>query len=183
MSNRLIFQRLGVPSALYEQMEHEWLAAFPVCERREVALQRSLLIHDRQFEGYAVFDEGGQPVGGIFLWRIGGFVYIEHLFIVPAEKGKGWGSRILQQLAHETVILEAEPPTDEISEKRIHFYRKNGFHVCADDYLQPPYREGDTPFRLLLLANRPWSELDFKTVRSHIYRSVYKCATDDLAIR
>jgi GNAT superfamily N-acetyltransferase len=63
------------------------------------------------------------------------FIFIDYLLIKPEMRGKGVGTKILNQLKQKgkDIILEVEPidRDDEETLKRANFYRKNGF-IKAD---------------------------------------------------
>ncbi len=89
-----------------------------------------------------IFYQDGLLLGFIFWWACGEQIYIEHLAINPALRGRNYGSRLLAEFcerAGKTVILEIDPPEDEIAIRRLRFYQGLGF--CLNDYahLHPPY--------------------------------------------
>ena len=63
------------------------------------------------------------------------FIFIDYLLIKPERRGKGVGTKVLNQLKQKgkDIILEVEPidRDDEDTLRRVNFYRKNGF-VKAD---------------------------------------------------
>lgn len=52
-------------------------------------------------------------------WEAEDFIYVEHFCVLPELRGRGCGARALGLLAREgkTVILEIDPPIDEISRR------------------------------------------------------------------
>lgn len=90
-----------------------------------------------------IFYQDGLLLGFIFWWACGEQIYIEHLAINPALRGRNYGSRLLAEFcerAGKTVILEIDPPEDEIAIRRLRFYQGLGF--CLNDYahVHPPYQ-------------------------------------------
>jgi hypothetical protein len=59
------------------------------------------------------------------------YIFVDYILVAGSSRGKGRGSTILDQLKRKgkAIILEVEPANliDPDSEKRIHFYEKNGF--------------------------------------------------------
>ncbi|UOY91730.1 GNAT family N-acetyltransferase [Ectobacillus sp. JY-23] len=59
------------------------------------------------------------------------YIFIDYILVSGSSRGKGTGSMILNQLKQKgkAIILEIEPVTcnDADSEKRVRFYKKNGF--------------------------------------------------------
>lgn len=43
---------------------------------------------------------------------------------------------------NKTIILEIDPPIDEIALKRLKFYSKIGFMLQEFNHIDPPYRKG-----------------------------------------
>lgn len=80
-----------------------------------------------------------------------------------------------ERMGGKPVVLEVEMPEDEMSRRRIGFYARQGFLLWEDhDYMQPPYRAGDAPLPMRLMA---WgnlnAETDFTRVKNAIYSVVY----------
>ena len=52
----------------------------------------------------------------------------------------------------ERVILEIDPPRDEISTRRLGFYRRLGFHDSPLPYVHPSYSRPFEPHHLVLMG-------------------------------
>ena len=52
----------------------------------------------------------------------------------------------------KTVILEIDPPVDDISIRRLHFYERLGFVANPYQYIHPSFRKPFTPHRLVLMS-------------------------------
>ena len=50
------------------------------------------------------------------------------------------------------VILEIDPPEDEISIRRLHFYERLGFTANPHEYTHPSFRRPFHPHRLVLMS-------------------------------
>lgn len=128
-------------------------SAFPLNERKPREVQLRAMRSPDYFAH--VFHEGDQPVGLSCHWVRPEFIYLEHIAIDPALRGRGIGARILSALLSTAVcpvLLEADPPETEIAIRRIGFYERLGFVQNAHiHHLQPPYRPetGPVPLRLL----------------------------------
>ena len=88
-------------------------------------------------------------------WEFEDFVFIEHLAIHSKLRGQGIGTKLIQNYLSKTkkeIFLEVEPPTCEMSKKRILFYEKLRF--CLNDfyYLQQPLNHNDSPFELKIMS-------------------------------
>ena len=104
-------------------------ASFPPCERRS----------ERDYDA-ALADEG--------------YAYLEHLAVEPVLRGHNYGARILYDLCRRAgrVILEIDPPEDEISRRRRGFYERNGFVYNEYDYIHPSYLRPPQPHRLMVMS-------------------------------
>lgn len=127
----------------------------------------------------------GQDAGFFTYWNFDSFCYIEHFAIDTPLRNLGIGHlaiNLLKQHLKSSIVLEVELPVGEIEKRRISFYERNGFRLCAGKYMQPPYRKGDKAFPLCLMVTGDIDmEADFKKVVRNIHQSVYDYR-DDLSL-
>ena len=153
--------------------------SFPCEEYRDLTEWKTYTLERTLFHNQvAKVEQGGEytPIGLICYWDFGRFIYIEHLATSPQAHNGGYGSQILRLLQQQNrpLILEVEEPNDEITQRRITFYQRNGFTLWQTPYLQPPYRTGDEMIPLKLMAWGNLSEAeDFEIIKQTIYREVY----------
>ena len=116
--------------------------SFPFHEQRERPSQDRIL-SDREYHFSLAYDDGAF-VALILFWETADFIYIEHLAVLPEKRGCGYGQRILECLGRrgKPLILEIDPPSDSISERRKSFYLRCGFHENPFHHIHPPYHEG-----------------------------------------
>ena len=122
---------------LYEQ-------AFPDYERRDTKKLIQLVADEDRFSCLALMNDG-QFVGFFTQWNLDLFYYGEHFAICEDVRGKRLGSeaaKVILADLEKPLILEVELPTDEWSARRIEFYKKVGFELSTEHYMQPPYEEG-----------------------------------------
>ena len=138
------------------------LDSFPPEERRDESAWRRLTASEPTFHNTTVIDDAENPVGMLTYWDFPeGAVYIEHFATLPRLRGSGIGSaalrRLIADVGQRPILLEVEMPDDEISRRRIGFYRREGFGLLDIDYIQPPYRRGGTgvEMRLMLRGRLP----------------------------
>lgn len=131
--------------ALYEK-------SFPDCERWR-AEDYDRAFGDSHFEADGIW-RGGEFIGILFNWHAGSYRYLEHLAISPALRGQNMGSQALAAFCQKVgrVILEIDPPVDDISRRRRHFYERLGFVVNPYDYIHPSFRKPFTPHKLVLMS-------------------------------
>ncbi len=149
--------------------------AFPEEEHRNREGQEALLNNPAYHLHY--IREEGQILGFWSTWDFESFLFVEHLALDSVCRGKGYGTSALQQIfdtAGKSVILEVEKPETEKAKRRIALYERLGLHLNTYDYFQPPLQTGQGCVPMYIMS---WpsllNEMDFKRVRSELYRIVY----------
>lgn len=143
---------------LHSPADPDWRAAmklyhasFPGKELRSDA-DHLRAVRDPRFRASAVRC-GERFVGILFYWDYDQGSYIEYLAVDPALRGQRWGARILDAFCRgRRVVLEIDPPEDEISLRRQRFYERSGFRTNPHDYLHPSYSRPFHPHRLVLMS-------------------------------
>lgn len=131
-----------------------YLSSFPADER----LQRSELelLSAKPDYSFFMLSEGNDFIGFIEIWEMDGFLFLEHLAIMDRWRNQGIGSKMIRQVisnAHYPIVLEAEKPVDDLSTRRIEFYKRLGFKPLDVNYVQPPYYPDKHSIPMLLLCN------------------------------
>lgn len=161
---------------LYQYMVNLLTLSFPPEEYRRFEDLRQFTIEKSHFHNNIIFDNN-IPIGLITYWDFDLFFYVEHFAIHPDFRNGGYGSKVLAYLCHQLnkpIVLEAEIPDNEMAQRRIAFYRRNGFELWNKEYFQPPYKPGDVYLPMNIMAYGKLScEKDFDTIKKHIYRDVY----------
>lgn len=127
--------------------------AFPLDERRLLKRQTAIMSHPNYH--FEVILEDDCFLGLFFWWGFENLRFLEHFAIVPECRQEGYGERVLEtfiQNDSRPVILEVEPPGNEIQQRRIQFYERIGFVLNHHYYEQPVYQEGALPLQLLLMS-------------------------------
>jgi ribosomal protein S18 acetylase RimI-like enzyme len=158
---------------IYEIMEE----AFPPSERRPKERQRALL-EDPRYRLLTEEAETGFLLGFLAAWEFPDFLFIEHLAVARAARGRGTGGilvrRCLTVAGGKPVYLEVEPPQNEIQRRRVNFYLRLGFALNTFPYEQPPMRPGAAPLPLYVMSHpAPVSQGEFAPVRQKLYHVVY----------
>ena len=171
--------RVNTTSPYYAEAEDLMKDAFPPEERRPLAEQRDYADHNPLFRPHVVLDNG-KFAGLLNFWQLDGFLYAEHLATLPALRGGGLGKRIMEQfiqLAGQLpIVLEVEPPTDDLKRRRIGFYQRCGFTLWERTYTQPPYSPALPAIPLRLMVHGQLDETrDFTHICHEIYHHVYGC--------
>ena len=147
--------------ALYE-------ISFPIYERQTRAAQAARLNHPEYH--FDLLMEGERFLGILLFWESEGFRYVEHFATCPQLRGQGVGARALAQLNSEgiPVVLEIDPPRDEVSIRRQHFYERCGFFANTYLHVHPPYRAGYEGHPLVVMTcPAPASQEEYDRWRYH----------------
>lgn len=148
------FDRLtSVDNPLFNEGMELYAVSFPLHEQRESGSQRSIMSHpDYHFN--LIFDDD-KFVGLMLCWETDDFIYVEHFCIFPELRNNHYGQRTLELLCHKgkTVILEIDPPVDDISERRKGFYERAGFVANPYAHIHPPYHAGNHGHKLIVMSH------------------------------
>lgn len=156
--------------------------SFPQSERWDDESQRNHTDHNPLFSCYLISadtEEGEHeiPIGLITVWALGKFYYLEHFAILPKMRNKGYGRQAMQQIKESfrgLLVMEVEQPLDKLSTRRIEFYKRCGFALCKQNYVQPVCREGEqVPPLNLMYAGKVNIDSEFEMIKTTIYREVY----------
>lgn len=162
--------------AYYAFVEELMGTAFPQEERRDTPQQREYSDHNPLFHNNIIVEDN-KPIGMISYWNMGDFYYIEHFAIDPTLRNGGYGKRVLESIKQKlngSIVLEVEEPTEEMSIRRINFYKRLDFILHEKPYMQPPYRKGDSGLPMFLMTfGEIDMEKDFERVKGAIYKEVY----------
>lgn len=168
---------IDIRHPFYGQVERLMEQAFPFEERRCPEDQRRVAETDPRLTVNALVSEN-RFVGLLTYWKLDGMMYVEHLATLPEVRGGGMGRRVMEKLtgcSDVPVVLEVEPPVDELTRRRVDFYRRCGFVLWEKRrYLQPSYHSGSGSLPLQLMVYGGLDEsLDFDRVRACIHTSAY----------
>jgi len=157
-------------------MENLLINSFPEDEYRDLQELRDYTDNSPIFFWNIIYADK-KPVGLVSYWNLDSFYYIEHFAIDPAQRNGGFGKKLLEKLSNKldgSIVLEVETPTEEMAERRIAFYKRQGFALWEKEYMQPPYKKGENglPMFLMVKGNLDM-EKDFDRIKQSIYRHVY----------
>ncbi len=162
---------------VYEIMDN----SLPIEEHRPYENQLALL----KREEYSIFaiEDSNNITGFMAVWQFEQFAFIEHLAVDDKFRNRSLGSKALSEISKIIkipIILEVEPPTEEIRGRRIEFYKRNGFFLNEYKYLQPPLYNGAPIIDLMLMSSgAELSEEKFNQYREILYKNVYGCSVGE----
>lgn len=146
-------ERITDPShPLYGEALALYRSSFPLHEQRAAPSQRSIL-DDGDYHFTLVYDRD-VFVGLLLFWEAPRFRYIEHFCIRPELRNRRYGQRALALLAEDGIplLLEIDPPVDEISRRRKGFYERCGFTANPYPHVHPPYAPGNAGHPLVIMT-------------------------------
>lgn len=156
----------------FEEFYRELKKSFIEDERRDFG-NALRLFKDGKYEVRSIISDG-KRVGFISLWHTPDFVFAEHFVIHEEYRNLGLGAKALCELKRlfSKIVLEAEPPIEEIAKRRLAFYKRNGFIENEGAYAQPAYRKGASEVPLVIMSYPERLE-NFKSAVSQIKKTVY----------
>ena len=125
--------------------------SFPPHEQRKMPSQ--LYILQQNAYHFDIICDNGEFVGEILYWDIGGALYIEHFCVMPSQRNKHYGQKILNAYQETPLILEIDPPVDEISIRRKRFYERCGFVANPYFHIHPAYHCENTGHELVIMSS------------------------------
>ncbi len=154
--------------ALYE-------SAFPKEERREIAEQQRAMQNPNYH--FDLILEGETLLGVMLFWQTEEFIFLEHFTTMPEVRGRGLGAAALELLKEKglPIILEIEPPCDEMTERRQAFYLRCGFSAAPYHHIQAKYHLGDEDLVLQIMSYPG-------VISAELYRSFYEYMTREIGI-
>lgn len=153
--------------------------SFPPNERRQFGqLQQLLACPDMHLCGLV---DGDDLVGFIVYWHWPDILFVEHIAVDPNQRGKQYGQQAISQLLRLESpyhILEVEQPQDTMSQRRIHFYERQGFMLNPFPYAQPPYQASNPaiPMHLMSIPAIPDQEtcsILSQRIKERVYERFY----------
>lgn len=170
------FERLTHRDApMYETALALYGVSFPRHEQRKRPSQDAILANE-EYRFTLVYDEE-QFVGDILFWETENFIYVEHFCICEGLRGRKYGQRALELLAKRgnTVILEIDPPVDEISIRRKGFYERCGFTANPYPHVHPPYHADCHGHELVIMSSPgPITQREYGAFKDHLDSVVMK---------
>lgn len=149
--------------------------AFPPEEYRPKEKQFAIL-EDPNY-AVTVLKEDGDLLAFIAIWKLKGFYFAEHLAVSERYRNLGIGSEFLKEYLKITncpLVLEVEDLEDELSLRRIGFYKRLGFTLSDIRYDQPNFHKTPKRIPLRIMYNENGKDLKIDEIKKEIFTKVYK---------
>lgn len=147
--------------------------SFPIFEKRKIE-DHIAAMGDDEFYCTVIFEDN-ILIGFLFYWQWDKYQYIEHFAIIPSLRGKNYGSRILKEFCKDDkiIILEIDPPVDDISIRRLRFYKRLGFQLNNYTHVQLTYRKNYEGYKLKILSyNCILSEEEYNDFNNFLFNEI-----------
>ncbi len=152
--------------------------SFPPDERRSKEQQLEIF-NAENYDVIEILDEAqSNLIGFIAYWEFEEFIFVEHFALSKSERGKGTGGKYLKDFVanHEKpIVLEVEPPVDEITWRRVKFYQRLGWHLSDFQHIQKAYVTGRNGVLLQLMSYpEPLNDRAFQIIEETLFSTLYK---------
>lgn len=162
--------------SLFERAFGLYEKSFPFLERRDMdAHCRMLKKADFHMD---ILMEKADFAGIVFYWETDSFLFLEHLATCPEKRNNGFGGAALGLLKakEKPIILEIEPPVDELTRRRLGFYERNGLILNPYRHIQAKYHPGDEDLELKILSHpRVLTKDEYDGFYTYMIREVSLC--------
>ncbi|AXH10628.1 hypothetical protein CP960_06740 [Malaciobacter halophilus] len=150
--------------------------SFPSNEKRELKSQEKAF-QNHNYNALCYIDDKNEFIALLFYWQLHKFIFIEHFAVNPKLRGQSYGSKILNKFLEnkENIVLEIEPVCDEMTQKRLNFYKRLEFFENEYEHYQIPLKKDDKPIKLSLLSYK-------KAINNEEYSKLHKMMQENLAI-
>ena len=169
----MILQRISANDKLYLQAYNLYQNSFPYLERRDS--EGHNLIMQKPDYHFEVLSQNDNLLGIMLYFETENFIFLEHFAVLPELRGNGIGAKGLDVIKNKgkTVILEIEFPVDDITNRRLSFYNRNGFKLTSHYHIQAKYHKGDDDLPLKILSYpHEISDSEYENFKDYLNREV-----------
>lgn len=161
----------------FDQAYNLFEKAFIPAELRPYELMKTLFLN-KEFLIYGLF-KNDEIIAAIIVWEFDDFIYLENFAVSNQLRGQGIGGYILEEMKkiylNRLIVLEVEQPFDEMSQRRIAFYKRHQWILNPFHYIQPLLRENSEDVHLMLMSTPHCiDEDDFQHIKNVLFQKVYK---------
>lgn len=141
----------------FKECETIYHTSFPLNERRSQEEQERVFREYSNFFFYAIVN-GNQVVGLISFWLFSDVLFGEHLAIDHQLRSAGIGGEAIAFIKEKMeqcgrpIVLEIEPPCNEITCRREQFYLRHNFIRNSIKHCQPPFHKNMEPLELIIMS-------------------------------
>ncbi len=161
---------------LLKKMQRTYKDAFPYKERRDMQEVEDLMIHNPLTTVNAIFNDGAYA-GFLTYWTFDDFIYAEHFGIEKELRNRGIGEKAFFKFVSEAplpVVGEVERPVDDLTVRRVGFYRRMGLTLYDHPYLHPAFHRNGEKIEVCMVSYGAIDlEKEFGRIEEYLYKYVY----------
>lgn len=169
----------------FEQIYRIIDESFPDKEKRTYSDQLALL-EDKHCNVFVERNKENEIITFLLVWIFNDFCFGEYLATDKRYRNLGLGGKLLNSCIKELptpIIIEVEPPEDDIKKRRIDFYTRLGFHLNSYKHKQPALQKHTEPCELLIMSYPyPIAKKEFLRFRNEIFNTVYKIKPSSIGL-
>lgn len=174
----LHLRRIEMNDAVPEDLFLLYEEAFPLEERRDREQLSALIRNEKRMFFCAIeADEESKEstlCGFLIYWRFPSFYYLEHFSIFSHLRNLKIGKKVLSLIEKELPmlrLLEVEPAMNELSTRRVLYYKRSGYEILTKEYVQLSYRGEDSSLQLWIMGSETTNHLEeyLEMIRLSVY--------------
>lgn len=149
---------------------------FPTKEVKEYHYLKALFID--KIAKAMTLKEDDKIIGVLSYFDLQDVAFVDYFAISNEYQSQGLGHKMLsyfKEYINKPFILEVEHPEDDITKRRIEFYKRNGLYLNTHEYVVPamPNLSQELHFLLMSYPNKI-DEKDFDVLYQRILKEVYQ---------
>lgn len=159
-----------------ERIGLTFVDAFPYTERRDMDDMVKLMMENPRYTVWAILSDG-QYAGFLTFWTFSDFIYAEHFGIEKELRNKGIGYDAFFKFLSEAplpVVGEVETPVDDLTKRRVEFYKRMGMRFYDRPYFHPPFHPHGEKIDVCMVS---YGDIDvnkeFPRIEKYLYKYVY----------
>ncbi len=136
------------------------------------------LFSKNEFKIY-ILKEKVKIIGAMIAWEFDDYIYLENFAVDSSLRGNGIGGTILEYMKkvyhNKTIVLEVEEPVDDLTLRRIEFYKRHQWVLNDYHFIQPLLRENVDDVHLMLMSYPcVLNHQQCDKIKDELTRKVYK---------
>lgn len=166
----------GKDDPFLERIGLTYVDAFPPVERKDMNDMVKLLTQDARYTMWAILSDG-EYAGFLTFWTLPDFIYAEYFGIEEEMRNKGIGRDAFFKFVSEAplpVVGEVETPVDDLTKRRVEFYKRIGLTFYDRPYFHPPFHPNGEKVQLCMVSYGDIDlEKEFERIEEELYKYIY----------
>ena len=168
------YKMIEIDENKFEDVYNIMDEAFPIDEHRKKENQKKLL-KNKSYKIHGLYDDK-KIIAFVASWELEKFIFIEHFAVHKDYRNKKIGENLLKTflgLKNKNIILEVEPPLNDLKIRRINFYKRCGFCLNNYEYMQPSYekKQKQIPLKIMSYPKKIYKNEFIEELYKKVYNS------------